>query len=353
MSPRKLESILNWSPVMDQILVPAERHAPGNALVRDSINFTSGAQPFGALSELRIGLEALVFKETEILPFEQPEVLNAVTGLWVIADTESKNLHVFISLPGETVLFHIHERNPSTAKAEQLPGIFQGSGYEAAEESLLVSSTTDGRIIQVTPSSINLLGGLIYGQIKEEREEEGANDDETYTIGGNFKETLPMTLPEGASVILATFNADLSALVAALQIHDQSFLKVYDDLSAADTQQPFQISSYPTSISTYSSHSGLLIFIGTTGGTVQAYFYREGRFKHVGERPIPPQNGSEPVVEGIAVLSVQPPEHDSKQLLLLCGLRDGWLYAADIKADLGRDPAIGGFDLSPSISTAF
>ena len=346
MAPRKHETILNWSPVMDMALVRPQSKGRAKDYERDSINFTSGSQPFGALSELRIGIEALVMNYTsmEDLGFEQTG-LSGATGLWVVSSMGGGGLIIFISIPGSTIIFNnLGERGPvSITKASDFPA--------GDEETLLVACAKNEWMVHVTSSSITLLKGILYEDIKVENDAMDEGEDTTCTTG-TFEHQLSVLIPEHSSIVMAAFSEASSMLFTIFHGPDTVFLEMRALKHRDENLQPFQVGDameleyQPTSISTFITSESNFVVVGTRSDSLHMYRASEEGLMFAGEyRFVPNQRSA--VLSGIESMQFLSSRHHTsgktRDHILTCGFRDGTVKAVPISIVQSR--VIGEFDL--------
>ncbi|ORY18589.1 mono-functional DNA-alkylating methyl methanesulfonate N-term-domain-containing protein [Clohesyomyces aquaticus] len=163
-----VESIPNWAPVLDLCVtaLPGVR-SPGQ---RDSIFVASGRAPHGTISELRLGLNALVDTYSEGMA--------GCTGLWVLGQgpqlSEEDYAHyalLIVSIPPETFvfkIFHIDAGGGTWDEGEwslvQVPGDADeehpatptSDGVYRNEETLAACRTSVSTCVQITRSGARL-----------------------------------------------------------------------------------------------------------------------------------------------------------------------------------------------------
>jgi hypothetical protein len=100
----KQGSLPDWAPIMDMHIMPAREHRR-----RPLIMTTSSRQPFGALSELRVGCEAHVAWTVDLS--EMDEALVGANAMWVLVDARNKCMHVVCSYPNRTAAICVLEVN--------------------------------------------------------------------------------------------------------------------------------------------------------------------------------------------------------------------------------------------------
>ena len=338
MAPRKHESLLNWSPVLDQVLIPAE---PGNGLGphdRQSICFTSGTQPFGALSELRIGLEALISTTVSMDTLDLgPDDLSGAMGLWIVPNSSDSDQFAFISLPGTTIAFNILSDQDAFA-------VLGDSGAITTEETLLVARIKDSWIIQVTPHSIVALGELTYKEIKDEETRMGGGEDTVPT----FEQSIPVQLPANCYIMLAAFDEPSSLLLTILQSNAEVHIQLHAFTQATDHAELAQLGNgirmpyQPTSLSTAFIRSTTLVFVGTRDDRIHVYYATAEALSVISEYELT-ANYDHKSASGVEATAIVIPENSStetQEAMLICSLRDGSIRAVLIEISLGNIPKI-------------
>jgi hypothetical protein len=96
---RSLQAFPNWAPTLDMVVTKCgESTAHSNT--RASVLMASGQQPFGCVSEIRMGLEAEIW---ECLGLQ--EEVKLATGLWVInRSPEPNSKRIVVSSPSTTII---------------------------------------------------------------------------------------------------------------------------------------------------------------------------------------------------------------------------------------------------------
>src|SRR4051812_34000819 len=90
----------DWAPIMDMQLVQ-----PNLRSMRSKIIVTSGRQPYGAISELRIGYEAVTYLSADI--GDGDASLRGAYGMWVLPDPLSGGVHFICAYPGTTAAIYM------------------------------------------------------------------------------------------------------------------------------------------------------------------------------------------------------------------------------------------------------
>ncbi|KAF2859816.1 hypothetical protein K470DRAFT_258498 [Piedraia hortae CBS 480.64] len=141
-----LESIPNWASVTDIVSVPF-RIAAGisSRLLKTHpcVLVTSGRQPYGSVTELRVGVEA-----SETTSFELDD-LRTTLGMWAVPSTEEDAVLVFVTNKDSTRILEITvlpEIEVAELDAEDAAFDF--------EYRTLVAAAANGRIFQVTSKAV-------------------------------------------------------------------------------------------------------------------------------------------------------------------------------------------------------
>ncbi|KAI9760408.1 MAG: hypothetical protein M4579_001704 [Chaenotheca gracillima] len=194
--PVRMETVPNWSPSEDFVVSEASLHHaripktlnPDKApLRRDRIFASSGTHPYGALTELRFGLEGRVAAFFAYNP--------RVTGIWGFSDPDGTVAYVLCSELAHTELIMIPEDlNQDRAGAvsnDDVPGL-------NLDAETLAATLLGDNIIQVTSGTINACSLFDMGTKME--------------VVEDFR-----ALGKSASIVRAAFHPSSSCLVTVAQ----------------------------------------------------------------------------------------------------------------------------------------
>ena len=220
----KLTTMPDWAPIMDMQLCRS-----GGDSTRPALTVTSGRQPFGAVSELRLGHQADI---NRIVDFEDDLV--GASNIWILSEDEERLAHCICAYPGQTIAVTISvdgdvlasDLRVSQDQEAIFAGVFQGfvtivtsnmitlqrfDGSQAAEEKswpehivlascdeeFLVLATQDGHV----GSRVQILGEDLKALDQELLTEELTTllVDDIYLVAAT-REGIPTPLRAGSSV---------------------------------------------------------------------------------------------------------------------------------------------------------
>jgi hypothetical protein len=312
MQPESRERLPNWSPIMD-LDVAQPSGPPGvTSSNRPSIFITSGRQPHGAVTELRIGCEAKVSLEADVSVADE---LAGAYGLWAFPDPfDSYSTYIFLSYPGATTTWHFsseQEVTPVDIKAE------------CNSATLLASMVKEKIILQVTETSLATLPFL-------------ASD-------GTAVEGSRAELPVGSTVVGADFDERFLAVVVAIRTDDQVKLCLYyltdsGSITAVDISFAFTSNADLTCLCLFAANEKLFAIAGLRDGSLHLFqVNRESGLSRLAVHDIGAVASTQahPIGESIMVLMAYGDGINSSSYLVTCGLRDGNLYTVELNVDEG------------------
>ncbi|KAF2201275.1 hypothetical protein GQ43DRAFT_41412 [Delitschia confertaspora ATCC 74209] len=156
-----IESIPNWAPASDAIVSQLSGLNTGHERQRGAILVASGREPYGSISELRRGLNALVHRFVDL-----PHLTGGVTGTWILdygTDEDGSSVRVYVillvCLPPRSFVFRLSgSPGGDFDDIEELDGSAGSEdGIERSHETLVACSSGEGVSIQVTREAILLL----------------------------------------------------------------------------------------------------------------------------------------------------------------------------------------------------
>ncbi|KIW02685.1 uncharacterized protein PV09_06122 [Verruconis gallopava] len=136
----KQATLPDWAPIMDLHVDEGNK-----GFGRSAILATTGRQPFGALSELRIGNEARISSIADLTQLDESFV--GANGLWVLQDPAGELVHLVTSYPDRT-----------TAVCLSTDGQLEESTItlENDRNTVFAAITLNGTIVLVTETNITL-----------------------------------------------------------------------------------------------------------------------------------------------------------------------------------------------------
>ncbi|KAK2758182.1 hypothetical protein FQN54_004026 [Arachnomyces sp. PD_36] len=309
--PRCIQSITNWAPVLDSVLLgpgnPEDTSESEKADFSGDRIFACHGPTFGrgAITELRHGLQARIGLMLEL---QDP---SSILSLWVVTDAGSGGALFFSSMPDCSLVIYM----PDDAQGEirAIDGDLLGADLNTP--TLAAGSTPEGVIIQVTSSAIHLsVYGVSSPRISEKCE-------------------------GGEQIIAAATAGNMSLVAVAVRRDDAVHVRVGRvGISAESLQfnaigQPLGLPYEPITLSIEILDYVPTIFIGTREGKILATFVDiERGFGPLVEQDIILEEGSieSKTCESLALISTSGNRAAEKRSLL-CGLRSGNLVVFNIK----------------------
>ncbi|KZF23443.1 hypothetical protein L228DRAFT_238011 [Xylona heveae TC161] len=322
--PEYVESLPNWAPTIDFIAdVPPRRNIIDKKqppLNGNRAFACTGRGAFGALSELRYGLEAHIGSITEA------EELGGVNRLWALPDLSQDGLFILLSFPLHSLLLHVSE------DAQTIDSDFDDSatGLNLELETLAAAVTPDKTVVQVTESGVHLTK-LAYKH----------NDDKPVKLSHSIE-------PE-ERIIAAAVDAKSALVVVVVRSNDGpirlQLLHCSDGPHGSQELalgQSLRMMSDPTCIEVLRMQQRLFVALGSSTGSVQIFDVGDDlSLKATYEHEFCPRDTPDPfmICESVALLSESIPGTTDHRMLLVCGLRNGQLHAFTIKED-GDDTSL-------------
>lgn len=306
-----IESIPNWASVTDMVTSAL----PGKSRrARDGVFVTSCRQPYGAITELRHGLEARLSVYFEL------DGLRSVTDLWALPLAAVGHILLVLSSPSATRLLDV-SADADMESIEEVDGV--DIALDAGHRTLAAAATADGKIVQVTDKSICVSAG----------------------VATNFEDCARKDCVEGSTIVAAAIDTSDSVAVTAESTDgggNEYALVRYelrtDDSSASGEAQiertaTFDLPNEPLCLALAMHSSGIVAFVANAEAQLEAYAIERGSaVKRLGYRPLPCSPDGLGMCDSLTVLY----EGDNasatdSDLLVVCGLRDGRLYAVSVK----------------------
>ncbi|USW53345.1 Putative galactose oxidase/kelch, beta-propeller [Septoria linicola] len=297
MSIQPIELLSNWASATDSVTSDVVHTSRTRVKESDNIFITSGRQPYGAVTELRQGIEG------SALAFVTLEELQTVTDVWVLPEPPLGSMLIVLSSPFETIILKQNADFDS-------PEAFEGrSAFDLDQRTLVAAMTFDDILVQVTPKSISA----------------------SLSIHENFEDTSRLTLDDSESILFATIVPQLSTVVTAKRLGD-SFAIINYSIASSDgctitSQTLTSIPSEPLSIAAAIARTNIMVLISTADGKVAIVSSdSSGSEAKCYASPLPSIAGQSVACDHVAMLQ------DDNQLLAICGLRDGTLvtYMVDM-----------------------
>ncbi|KAI5197512.1 hypothetical protein E4T39_07267 [Aureobasidium subglaciale] len=298
----------NWSGNFDLIAKSTSR---GKLLPnsRDTLFAPSGRQPYGKITELRMGIEAHIGHEVQSLQF------SIVSHVWVLPVDQEDVFLVMLSSPGQTHILSIPQSPDDLIQAEPI----EPAGLDL-QHSTLAAAIVYGCILQITESAIC-----------------SCHDNEDSPRVEQW--------PAGYKAVAAAIDESIccAAVVLRKDAHTEiRFFKVeeteHETVSISEIGKPTQTKDEVVSVAVHSTTFLTFIVAGTSAGVLHIFrvsprygleLYLEHEISHnVGNLEVLS------ACEDILILGKQTLLEQPVGLVVLCGLRGGSIYALDLQANL-------------------
>lgn len=318
MEMRLVESIPNWASVTDMM---ASTLSGKTQRTRDGVFVTSGRQPFGAVTELRYGLEARL---SVILPLND---LGSVQNAWALPILGVGHILFVLSRPGETLFLAFED-------GESDPELLEPASLDSQHETIL-AIFADGKLLQVTSKTICATTG----------------------VDASFEDRARIEKEPGDTILAATCNLQSGIMVTAERrtggrsnnaLISYTFSRSEEEKPAnvgLDQLSSDDLSSEVLAIASISRTSGTVVVTSTASGGLEAFFVDgSGSFSTIGTKRLPDSDGSPSMCDNIAIIKPSDSQHagDQRCSLIVCGLRDGRVFTMQVNFD--NDTAIFTFD---------
>lgn len=297
--------IPNWSDNFDLVPKSTQRkrtlpHA------RDTLLVPSGRQPFGRISELRMGVEAQIGHRIDLE--DQSFLFGNASKIWVLASEKREALLLLLSSPGHTNAVVI----PQSLDSGGLSDIHAITpvGLDIDHSTLDAAMLADDCILQITEHAISI----------------SRNAGE---------ELLTRPWPDGNKAIAAAIEPRISCATVALWRNGESqlgFLRAKTDgeeVSIESIGPAVRIEAEIVSLVIHPTPRIVFAVAGTSTGALHIFKLSADNglqtyLEHqISENPDTVQAVN--VCENVLVIG------DYSDLIVLCGLRGGSIYAFELK----------------------
>jgi hypothetical protein len=304
--PRCVQRFVNWAPVPDAVIIPANGptvsdRSPADAQDRLFVCSPS-ASGNGAITELRHGVEALIGVSAEM------SGIHSIRDMWAVASYFDDSIYLMVSDPLSSYLLHttLDMRNGISALED-------GTGVEN-EETLATGCTPLGVIVQVTGHGVRL----------------STPDDSSHAkfIRHDPLMTVTAAVVDGPSsaVVMTSRSQGLYYL------HIHRIVTTINGHSLSDDEAPYPLHKEPICISFNSCDQVEFIFLGTGDGTVLSFELSGhiGGLRRHADTSVPDLHSADKsrAIDSLTVVDAL--WEDRVHKFLLCGLRSGILVSFKI-----------------------
>jgi hypothetical protein len=297
----------DWAPIMDLQVVQSTGNAGDEVSNRSNIFATSGRQPYGAISELRKGLEARILIEADL---GHSDGLTGSYGLWSFPDPFERGIHFFLTYPGATTAWLLN------AEEEMEPSELN---QDLESDTLLATITSNNIVVQVTERAL-FVSSVI-----------------------DKSPPSPLVVPDippGSRIVAADFGRDNSALLLAVRSGARTYLDLFIVPTATSpgtvirVSAPLALDADLTCLSLF-KHQGALFAVTALRDGMLHFFLVDLSFGiSVVSRISIGQSGStqmSPVAQSVLAMSMYAGSTPEPSQLIVCGLRNGDLFTVEIQ----------------------
>lgn len=315
MEPDLIETIPNWASVYDMMVSSPSSSRARTGRTSDRIFVTSGHQPYGTVTEIRQGLEARMSFYGEV------EGLRNATGMWSFSVAGLDTIHILIAGPsGSRLLTIVAESSSAEVDIGELEGD-EAEALDLTNHTLLITSTNDDRIVQITNRGLCVTSGL-------ER---------------NFEDTLQHGCEEGQKILATSVDVRGSVIVAAERNDEDYFLRCVWYAESARDALPSNASNRigpevtkvmkcePLAVVTHWHSAGTVIAVATADGRLHFFLASANPYsiREVHQMVLQSSDELHSACDSIVFLS----SASSSSLLALCGFRDGRIYSIALSVE--------------------
>lgn len=315
-----IETIPNWASTTDMISTNLPHHYGRLSRSTDSILVTSGRAPYGAITEIRRGLEARLSAWFEL------DGLRSVTGVWTMPVAASDSLLILLARPSSTQVLEVPDCD---FEQTQELGATASLALDTAHRTITADVTASGHIIQITDNSICI----------------------TMTPSSNFEDSAKRSCKAGESILAAAIDVSGPMFVTADRRHGMFFLCCFclsespESTSAllrvGDYQQgkPNKLEYEPLAVAAATLDAETFIAVATSNGQLRFFVFdhKSRSSQSVGQVVFPGPADSLRLCDSLLLLQGA----SASQLLVACGLRDGTLFSAGVDVNDGTDISTG------------
>lgn len=312
--PKCVQKFLNWSPVLDAVVVPPPSQSASQTgevtrndkTSNDRLYVCSGSTTGrGAIVELRYGIEARIGL---VIPLED---LSSSRYIWTMPDYVDGGTYLLTSDPVSSTLLYL----PRDTGEEIYAMDDSDSALDFSSQTLAAGYTTTGIVTQVTNSSIRLSAPR----------EPNLN----YVFNYETDQTVVASAihHKHALVVTATRSPQ------AMQVHVGRILSTDNTLQIEPVGQPVHTSHEPVSVLIEDIESDVYVFIGTSDGHLLSYRVEQEGLSQLGDYAINLSGDDvSRAIESIARV-IAAGDSSQKSSTLFCGLRSGVLVPFSIKTE--------------------
>lgn len=298
----------NWAPTADLIVSRASRSADGGDRSSGSLFVPGGRQPYGRLTELRFGVQA-----RSAASLAMPA---SIIRLWCLPVSERQGLLLLLSTPSNNSAWHIPAQLfDRSAEDYEVTGV-DDIGLGMGSYMVAAGMVADDCIMQITEDAIHISQSGQRGLLHER-------------------------CASGSKIVAAAISEEHDVAVTVVRKQGQSIVSLFHvtaDGKEAHLQtigEPIVLDKEIVSATISKSPLAMFAVLGTANASLLFYALHPQRgLVSMLEHSVSDDEQSLNACDDIMVLTDarQDPDSHAHRLMLLCGLRDGSLYAIDLLA---------------------
>jgi hypothetical protein len=297
----KLTSLQDWAPILDLQIC-----APEIGQGRPSLMVTNGRQPFGAVSELRVGHEVEI---NTILDFSDESLLGA-NGMWVLRDEMGGRAHIICSYPGQTVAIAVREEDWADGASTLRIKNEEETIFASVDTERQVDSDVPPVVVIVTSSAVTLQQ-FDSEQFCEKRWE-----------GTDWEGTIAAACASDGMLALAVRDQDRKTHISMSGIR-------HSPMELHPGGKGIAIDEEVTALHLYVKHEQRFLIVATRDGSVRIYGPHDSSDQGIILRPLACMKLGITAIQSIAMLASR------SGSILLCGTRDGKLWTVGLRTVRG------------------
>ncbi|KAH9826080.1 Mono-functional DNA-alkylating methyl methanesulfonate N-term [Teratosphaeria destructans] len=300
-----IEAVPNWASITDLIAMPSRHtaHRPTRGF-RPGVYVTSGRQPYGAIAELRSGLEA------RLSTYFTLDELHSVTKTWAVPLVADGSILVFLAFPSATRVLKF-SADPGNETQELSDDACPA--WDLSKATLAAAATPDGRLIHVSTSQISVTSGM---------------ED-------NWEDTRRRVVHEDVAILGAAILSEQSVVITiesdglTPRLHYTPFAFDDEDADGEARGTTMHLEIEPTAVAAAVTSGGIIAVVASVDGKVRLFEADSdcSTIQSVDQSILPPAPAGPGICDHLAVLR----SGSGTDLLLICGLRDGRVFCQKIE----------------------
>ena len=317
------ETLPNWASSIDMVMSKLPQSHSRSPRTRDAVVVTSGREPYGAITELRKGLEARAATYFEL------EALKGTTGAWVLPNISTGSVLMLLSTPAST---RVIDFSPDLGEVDVLDE--HDTTVMALDQRTLVAGMFDNsHLVQISERSICT----------------------TANLTANFEDRSRWEAGDGKCIIAATIEPSLNCAMIVRRGDGHSELIVFRHHAPTADQEsddpvdglhqlpsPRRLEEEPLCLATTVYQGRVVGVFATVEGNLELFTLDRGISSEVAlQDSLQIVGDKQSLCDHVVLLHPHSAgSNTSHGLLAVCGLRDGRVVSVRIDLKDGA-PAFG------------